>query len=217
MKTKIVTIRRVSTKKQGASGLGLESQKNLLDAYIAANDVEVVGEFTEVGSGRKKHRPVLDKAIAACKKHKAMLCVAKIDRLGRRVSAVSALLESNIEIKFLDFPDSNRLMLHVLASIAEYESSLISSRVKAAISVYKDRGGKWGKNGKHLAKQNKKSAKAFAETIGAQIKEAITRTRKPTYSRIADKLNSSGIKTRTGKKFFPASVRNAMNQLEMSF
>jgi DNA invertase Pin-like site-specific DNA recombinase len=217
MKTRIVTIRRVSTKKQGSTGLGLEAQQIALDSYISANDVEVVGQFTEVGSGRKKNRPVLDKAIALCKKEKAMLVVAKLDRLGRRVSVISALLESNIEIKFLDFPDSNRLMLHVLASIAEYESSLISSRVKSAISVYQSKGGEWGKHGKHLAKQNKKSAKAFAESIGAHIKEAITRTRKPTYSRIADKLNSNGIKTRTGKKFFPASVRNAMNQLEISF
>lgn len=217
MKTRIVTIRRVSTKKQGTSGLGLEAQQVALDSYVAANDVEVVGQFTEVGSGRKKNRPVLEDAIALCKREKATLVVARLDRLGRRVSVISALLESNIEIKFLDFPHSNRLMLHVLASIAEYESSLISSRVKASIDVYKSNGGEWGKYGKHLAKKNKESARAFAETIGVQIREAITRTRKPTYSRIADKLNAKGIKTRMGKKFYAASVRNAMNQLELSF
>ena len=217
MKTKIVTIRRVSTKKQGEDGLGMESQRKALDYFITNNDVEVIGDFVEIGSGRKKNRPILDEAITACKKHKAMLVVAKLDRLGRRVSVISALLESNIEIKFLDFPDSNRLMLHVLASIAEYESSLISSRVKSAISVYKDRGGKWGKNGKHLAEQNKKSAKAFAETLTDEIREAIQRTRKPTYARVADKLNAKAIKTRTRKKFYPASVRNAMTKLEMSF
>jgi DNA invertase Pin-like site-specific DNA recombinase len=216
MRTRIVTIRRVSTKKQGDTGLGLEAQQIALDSYVAANDVEVVGQFTEVGSGRKKHRPILDDAIALCKKEKATLVVAKLDRLGRRVSVISTLLESNIDIKFLDFPDSNRLMLHVLASIAEYESSLISQRVKAAIDVYKSNGGEWGKYGKSLALKNQASALMFAQSISNPIKEAITRTRKPTYSRIADKLNAKGIKTRMGKKFYAASVRNAMNQLEMS-
>lgn len=216
MRTRIVTIRRVSTKKQGDTGLGLEAQQIALDSYVAANDVEVVGHFTEVGSGRKKNRPVLDDAIALCKKEKAMLVVAKLDRLGRRVSVISALLESNIEIKFLDIPDSSRLMLHVLASIAEYESSLISQRVKAAIDVYKSNGGEWGKYGKHLAKKNQDSALMFAQSISNPIKEAITNTRKPTYSRIADKLNAQGIKTRLGKKFYAATVRNAMNHLGMS-
>ena len=217
MKMKIVTIRRVSTKKQGDTGLGLEAQKTALDNYVASNDVEVIGEFTEVGSGRKKNRPVLDRAIALCKQEGATLVVAKLDRLGRRVSVISALLESNIEIKFLDFPNSNRLMLHVLASIAEYESSLISGRVKMAIEVYKGNGGEWGKYGKQLAQKNKESAKAFAQTIGGKIAEAITRTRKPTFARIADKLNAQGVRTRTGKKFYPASVRNAMKHLGMSF
>jgi DNA invertase Pin-like site-specific DNA recombinase len=217
MKNKIITIRRVSTKKQGEDGLGMESQRKALDYFITNNDVEVMGDFVEIGSGRKKNRPILAEAIAACTKHKAMLVVAKLDRLGRRVSVISALLESNIEIKFLDFPESNRLMLHVLASIAEYESTLIGNRVKESIAVYKENGGEWGKHGQKLAKQNKESAQIFAQTISEAITATIQRTRKPTYARIADKLNASGVKTRTGKRFYPASVRNAMKQLEMSF
>ena len=103
---KFVGYHRVSTDKQGRSGLGLEAQKEAVQQRLNGGPWQIVGEFIEVESGRRVSRPQLDAAIAVCKKHKAKLVVAKLDRLSRNVGFIHQLIGSNIEVLFADLPDS---------------------------------------------------------------------------------------------------------------
>lgn len=187
-----------------------------LQDYVDKNDVEVVGDFVEVGSGRRVNRPIVDAAIATCKRENATLVVARLDRISRRASMLNTLIESNIEFLALDFPNADKLTLGIMAQMAAYESRLISDRTRAAIKVRKAQGVKWGNYGRELAQVNKDAAKVFADTIREEIRKAIDSTRVPTFKRISDKLNAAKVKTRQGKKFYPATVRRVMGRLEMS-
>ncbi len=212
---KIVKFSRCSTKKQSDKH-SLESQDMALQDYVDKNDVEVVGDFVEVGSGRRVNRPIVDAAIATCKRENATLVVARLDRISRRASMLNTLIESNIEFLALDFPNADKLTLGIMAQMAAYESRLISDRTRAAIKVRKAQGVKWGNYGRELAQVNKDAAKVFADTIREEIRKAIDSTRVPTFKRISDKLNAAKVKTRQGKKFYPATVRRVMGRLEMS-
>ncbi len=126
---------RVSTQRQGASGLGLDAQREAVRVYLAGNGWPPVTEFTEVESGRKNDRPELAKAVAACKLYGAVLVVAKLDRLARNVAFVSALMESGVDFVAVDFPMANRLTVHILAAVAEHEAGMISAWTKAALAA----------------------------------------------------------------------------------
>jgi len=212
---KVVLFRRCSSRKQ-ADAFSLDAQKAALNDYVAKNDVEVVGEFVEVGSGRKKNRPILDEAIALSKKHKATLVVARLDRAGRRAALLTNLIESDVAFLALDFPNACRLTLGIMAQIAAHESYLIGERTKAAIKVRKAAGVEWGVTGKDLAKVNKKRAKDFSDTLREPIAEIINSTRKPTLERVAHKLNARGLKTSQGKKFHSNTVRRVLKRLELA-
>jgi DNA invertase Pin-like site-specific DNA recombinase len=134
---------RVSTSRQGASGLGLQAQQEIIRKYLNGNSP--IAEFVEVESGRKSDRPKLHEALELCKKKKATLIVAKMDRLSRNVAFTSQLLDSDIEIVFCDFPKANRLVLTIIAAISEYEAGLIRQRTKAALQVKKEQGCQLGK------------------------------------------------------------------------
>lgn len=123
-----VTYYRVSTKRQGESGLGLESQKQSVLDFAKNNDYVLIGEFTEIESGKRNNRPVLQKALAQCRKDSTILLIAKLDRLGRNVAFISALMESGVEFKAVDNPYAGKLLVHIMAAFAEHERDRISER-----------------------------------------------------------------------------------------
>lgn len=213
---KIVTYKRVSTQRQGASGLGLEAQEAAIQAFIGENGAEAVGDFTEVESGRKANRPQLNAAIALAKKQKATLVVAKLDRLARNVHFVSGMLESKVDFVALDFPQANKFTLHIMAAMAEHEALLISQRTKAALASAKIRGIQLGRNGKILGAQNRHSAHQFANSLKAEIIEVIQTSRKKTLQNLANKLNSKGLRTRQGSEFKPTTIARLLHRLELA-
>lgn len=137
---RVVTYARVSTEQQGRSGLGLEAQGSAIDVFVRTRGAEVVASFVEVESGRKNDRPELARALAACRKHRAMLVVAKLDRLARNVAFLAAIMDANVEFIACDNPSASRLTLHILAAVAEDEARRISDRTKAALGAAKARG-----------------------------------------------------------------------------
>jgi len=130
---------RVSTTKQGIDGYGIDAQRAAIARYVPA------AEFLEVESGKRKDRPELLRALDFCKKTKAVLVVAKLDRLARNVAFVTMLMESGVELVCADFPTANRLAIHVLSAVAEHEARMISSRTKAGLAAAKAKGVALGK------------------------------------------------------------------------
>jgi DNA invertase Pin-like site-specific DNA recombinase len=137
---RFVAYYRVSTDKQGRSGLGLEAQRAAVEAHVVDARGRVAAEFIEVESGRKRDRPQLAAALAAARAHRAILVIAKLDRLARNVHFVSGLMESGVEFVAADMPTVNRLTVHILAAVAEEEARMISARTKAALAAAKARG-----------------------------------------------------------------------------
>ena len=169
---KAIAYYRVSTDRQGKSGLGLEAQNETVQQFATFKQWELIGEFTEIESGKKNNRPQLQEALKQCLKQKAVLVIAKLDRLGRNVAFISSLMESKVEFVAVDNPHANRLMLHLLAAFAEHEREQISTRTKEALKVAKNRGIILGKHGKNvLSQQNIKLANDFAETMIPIISE----------------------------------------------
>lgn len=135
---------RVSTAKQGASGLGLDAQRQTVESYLNGGRWTILAEFVEVESGRKASRLKLAEAIAAARVYRAPLIVAKLDRLSRNVAFLCALRDSGVRVVFADMPDANDLTINVMASVAQYEAELISRRTKDALAAAKARGQKLG-------------------------------------------------------------------------
>lgn len=136
---------RVSTKRQGQSGYGLKAQSEAIFKFIRPDD-HVIREFTEIESATgSKDRPELTKAVKLCRETGATLITARLDRLYRNVYMMSKLMESKIEIVFCDFPDASKFTLHILAAIAEYESTRISTNTKLALKQVKKTGSKSGR------------------------------------------------------------------------
>jgi DNA invertase Pin-like site-specific DNA recombinase len=141
---RFVSYVRVSTERQGKSGLGLEAQQAAVISYVDGQRGQLVQEFREIESGKKDDRPQLAAALAACRKHKAALVIAKLDRLARRVSFISALMDGDVDFVACDFRQANRLTLHILAAVAEHEREMISQRTRAALQAARSRGVKLG-------------------------------------------------------------------------
>jgi len=167
---KYVGYYRVSTQKQGLSGLGLAAQQTTVTSYVATMHGKLVQTFTEIESGTRKgnHRPKLAEALAACRVHKATLVIAKLDRLARNVAFTSKLMESGVEFIACDFPKANNLTIHILAAVAEHEAEMIRKRTVAALAAAKDRGTVLGGDRGNLTptirrKGNKASAKVRSE------------------------------------------------------
>jgi DNA invertase Pin-like site-specific DNA recombinase len=135
---------RVSTDRQGKSGLGLEAQRKSVLDYLDGGRWELVAEFTEVESGKRSDRPELGKALASCKKHKAKLVIAKLDRLSRNLAFIAALMDSGVEFVAVDIPHANTLTIHILAAVAQHEREIISARTSAALQAAKARGKRLG-------------------------------------------------------------------------
>jgi DNA invertase Pin-like site-specific DNA recombinase len=168
---KFVAYYRVSTQKQGISGLGLEAQRTAVEEYLNGGRWKLVAEFKEVESGKRKDRPKLAEALAACRVHGATLIIAKLDRLARNVAFISALMEAGVEFVAVDFPQANRLTVHILAAVAEHEAAMISQRTKAALAAAKKRGVKLGGDrGGIIASQSPKGVKASIKVRREQVR-----------------------------------------------
>ncbi len=191
---------RVSTQRQGASGLGLEAQKAAVQSFAALYDYEIVDEFIEIESGKKAKRPILIKTLEQCSKINATLLIAKLDRLGRNVAFISRLMESGSDFVAVDNPTANKFMVHIMAAFAEYEREQISKRTIEALSAAKKRGIELGKYGKNvLSKNNKKTAISYA----IKMEPVINQLRKEGYTsirKLTDQLNKIKVKTFTGGK-----------------
>jgi DNA invertase Pin-like site-specific DNA recombinase len=198
---------RVSTQKQGRSGLGLEAQQKAVRDHLNGGNWKVVGEFTEVETGKRADRPQLAAALAACRLHGAKLIIAKLDRLARNVHFISGLMESKVDFVAVDFPQANRLTIHILAAVAEHEAKMISERTKAALAAARARGVKLG--GDRHSHKLTDGARAMGRAViadrarqrAADIARTIEalRTAGPTSLRgIAAELNNRGIPTATG-------------------
>jgi hypothetical protein len=143
-KGKFVAYYRASTAKQGASGLGLEAQQESVRSYLNGGRWQMVSEVTEIESGKRNDRPALANALALCRVHGATLVIAKLDRLARNVNFISNLMESGVDFLAVDFPQADRLTIHILAAVAEHEAVMISARTKAALAAAKARGTRLG-------------------------------------------------------------------------
>ena len=214
-----VTYKRVSHKEQSRSGLGLEAQQRDIDLYLQNfSDVpyEVLQEFVEVQSGADDSRPQLAAAIDLAKKERAVLVVAKLDRLSRRVSFLSSLMEDvDLEFRVAALPTADKFSLHIYAALAEQERTFISQRTRSALAAAKARGVRLGAPRHHL--DSLARARSEAALKAAQKVEGIIlplRKQGSTLKQICDVLNSSGIKTRTGKSFAPMQVSRMLKRLE---
>ncbi|MEP6342274.1 MAG: recombinase family protein [Maricaulaceae bacterium] len=203
---------RVSTQRQGQSGLGLEAQRKAIEHLL---DGQAYEEFIEVESGKKTKRPKLDAAIAYCKKHKTKLVIAKLDRLARNVHFISGLMESGVDFVAADMPNADRFMLHVYAAMAEEEGRRISERTKAALAAAKERGVELGKNGKVLAKQNRQKAEEFSRSILSQFPQ-LGLTPEMKIGEIAQVLNDNSITTRNGGVWYKSSVSRMLKRACLS-
>src|SRR5436189_2530891 len=132
---KFIAYFRVSTDKQGRSGLGLEAQREAVLAYLNGGRWSLVEEFVEVESGKRNDRPQLTAALAACKKHRAKLVIAKLDRLSRNLAFIATLMDSGVEFVAVDNPHANKLTVHILAAVAQHEREMIAQRTKDALQA----------------------------------------------------------------------------------
>ena len=209
MNTTYVAYLRQSTMKQAISGLGVEAQREIIEKFLG--DKKPIAEFVETESGKRTDRPKLAEALELCRKTKSTLIVAKLDRLSRNVAFTSKLLESDVEIKFCDFPEANRLVLHIIASIAEYECGLISQRTKQSLKAKKARGVRLGKpenlmNNLDRALENSKRAIRTKALDNDNNRRAIAMLRilaaqDLSLSEMARCLNNEGFVTSQGKQF----------------
>jgi DNA invertase Pin-like site-specific DNA recombinase len=195
---------RVSTEKQGKSGLGLAAQRSKLDGFLSAND-HILQEFVDVQSGRKDDRTGLTKALAAAKMKKATLLIARLDRFSRRVSFIARIMDEGISLCCAEMPNASEFQLHIFAALAQEERRLISERTKSALAEAKRRGTQLGANGSKLAVINRQLAERFAVSIEASIRLIGLEN---SYSEIARRLNEQGICTRTGRLFYAQTVKN---------
>lgn len=206
---RFVAYYRVSTKRQGASGLGLDAQRQAVTAYLTGRG-KLIAEVTEIEHGTRKgnNRPALASALAQCRIHSATLVIAKLDRLSRNVAFVSNLMESNVEFTACDFPQANRLTIHILAAVAENEAEMISTRTKIALAAAKRKGTVLGGDRGNCRSIYRKGAAASAKIRTEQsqrrasdllpVIEALKASGALSLRQIAAELNARQIPTPRG-------------------
>jgi len=204
---------RVSTERQGQSGLGLEAQRDIVHRFVNGTGGRLVEEYVEVESGRRCDRPELATALAFCKKTKSTLLIAKLDRLARNVHFISGLMESGVEFVAADNPHANRLMVHMLAAFAEHERDMISKRTKEALAAAKARGIKLGRYGQILAQENHERAQIFSNSL-REVVEELQGEGPRTLASMALELNARGVPTPQGAKWYPTSVKRLLSYMK---
>lgn len=214
---------RVSTKKQGQSGLGLQAQRDIVKRFLTS---QVLAEFVEIETGKSADRPQLASAIDVCKKTNAILIVAKLDRLARNVQFTSTLMNSGVEFLACDIPGANRMTIHVMAALAEEEARLISERTKAALAVAKQQGTRLGRRPGSpptnaftvliddvQAREQRKLRKATASYKDVLPIVTLLRERGETYASIASILNEKGYTTPRGGQFHASGVHDLVRRV----
>ncbi|QEE50707.1 resolvase [Flavobacterium alkalisoli] len=205
---------RVSRKEQGLSGLGLAAQKSAVEKYVKSQDGAVLEDFTEVETGtNKRERVEIKKAIQLAKDKKAVLVIAKLDRLARNVSFVSNLMDSGIEFLAVDMPSANNFTIHIFSALAEQEAKLISSRTKQSLAELKKKGIKLG-NPSNLTQEARCKGietikkNALNNDRNRQAKSIVQSCKEKgmTFRQIAEYLNELNFKTRYGKQFLSTTV-----------
>ena len=216
---KFVSYLRVSTAKQGVSGLGLEAQRATVESYLNGGKWTLVQELLEVESGKRNDRPALAEALRLCRKHKATLVIAKLDRLARNVAFISNLMESSVEFVACDMPTATKFTIHIMAAVAEQEAEMISQRTKAALSAAKARGTKlggrrvsaeeWGGICASARVERSRQVAADREKILPAIRTAQANGAK-TLKEIAGALNAQGIPAPRGGEWSATQVMRVM-------
>jgi DNA invertase Pin-like site-specific DNA recombinase len=213
---RFVAYYRVSTDRQGRSGLGLEAQQKAVWDYLNGGAWELVGEFVEVESGKRADRPQLAKALDACRKQKARLVIAKLDRLSRNLAFIATLMESGVEFVAVDNPHANKLTVHILAAVAEHEREAISERTKAALAAAKARGKRLGtpdpaKAVKRMQAALRAKTAGFAANVLPIIREVQTAGR-TSHNAIAAELNARKVATARGGRWTHVQVGQILDR-----
>jgi DNA invertase Pin-like site-specific DNA recombinase len=223
---KFIAYYRVSTDKQGRSGLGLEAQRQAVANYLNGGEWEIIAEFTEVETGKRSDRPQLQNALAKARVHKCPIVVAKVDRLTRSVSFLSQLLDAGVDVRFADLPQiegaTGRFLLQQMAAVAELEAGLISKRTKEALAAAKKRGTKLGgdrgvmpsaKSSALARKALEAKADARAADIAPLVKQ-LQEAGKTSLRAIAEGLNEQGVPTARGDGLWSAvQVQRVLGRL----
>jgi len=220
---KYVSYVRVSTARQGASGLGLEAQQDAVARFLNGSAWELVAEFREVETGKGSDalakRPQLRAALEACRKLGATLVIAKLDRLARNVHFVSGLMESKVKFVACDMPDANELTIHMIAAFAEHEAKRISQRTKEALAVAKARGAQLGQAGATNLRPNVEQRQAAANSFAEKLRPifAGVLAEKLSQRGMVERLNVVGIPTPTGKvsKWKLSQVQRILGRLDV--
>jgi DNA invertase Pin-like site-specific DNA recombinase len=221
---KFISYLRVSTARQGASGLGLEAQREAVGHYLNGGKWQLVQELVEIESGKRNDRPQIAEALRLCRLHRATLIIAKLDRLARNVHFISSLMESGVDFIACDFPEANRLTVHILAAVAEHEATMISARTKAALAAAKTRGVTLGglRGDPHrmrviAAKGTHQSAIVRRETAAKRradilpMIEALRAKGVASLRAIAAGLNEAGLTSSRGANWTATQVKRVLN------
>ena len=220
---KFVAYYRVSTDRQGASGLGLQAQRDAIHHYLNGGRWSLIGEFTEIESGTRKRlskRPMLESAVKLCKRERATLIVAKLDRLARDVQFISELLNSQVKFICADAPEADRTFLQMMSVFAEYEGRRIGERTKAALHQLKKQGKKLGSPTPEIGsaagtKVLVEQADAYADRVGPVVREIIKKSGASTLRDIASALQHQGVLTPRGNsEWRPSQVSNLLKRVK---
>jgi DNA invertase Pin-like site-specific DNA recombinase len=213
-----VIYKRVSTQEQGRSGLGLEAQERDIRLFLESfseEPWEVLGTFTDVLTGSTSDRPQLQAALALVRKEKAILLVAKLDRLSRKVSFIASLMDDRqVQLRVASMPSADKFQLHIYAALAEQEREFISARTKAALAEAKAKGRKLGGLRDATGERNKaiqQQALAGAEKIAGVVLPL--RQAGATLRQIAEALNASGVPTARGGQWHAVQVQRTLERL----
>ena len=207
---KFVAYYRASAHSQGRSGLRLDAQRKAVADYLNGGAWELVGEFTEIESGNQSQRPELIKALAACRKLRARLVIAKFNKLSRSLAFITRLMHSDVDFIALDNPHADRLTIHSLATVAQHGREMISERTKAGLAAAKATGKKLGTRDpkgavERMAKAREAKAEKFAASVLPVIR-AIEALGFTSNAAIAAQLNARNVPTPRGKEWTPVQI-----------
>jgi DNA invertase Pin-like site-specific DNA recombinase len=212
MEGSFVAYYRASTDRQGRSGLGLEAQRAAVTNYLNGGGWKLLGEFTEVETGKRADRPELQNALQLCRRRKAKLVIAKLDRLSRNVAFIATLMDSKVEFVAVDNPHATKLTIHILAAVAEHEREMIAARTKAALQAAKARGVRLGRNG---AERLAPSYRAAAGERARELQPVLAELEATGLSAraMAAELNSRRVPTPKGATWHAATVTRMLKRL----
>jgi DNA invertase Pin-like site-specific DNA recombinase len=224
-RAKFVAYERVSTARQGRSGLGLEAQRRAIDDFATSRGATLVGRFTEIESGRKTDRPQLADALTLSRLTGSTLVIAKLDRLSRNAAFLLTLRDSGVRFLAVDMPEANDLTVGIMALVAQAEREAISRRTKEALAVAKARGVKLGNpNGAAALRRCDDKGRALRRTVAenadrhakdlAPVIDDIRSKGHTSFRAIAAELNARGMLTRRGGRWQMSNVRNLLVRLE---